>query len=300
MVVNSGGGTVNLGTNSVTFGKAVTGTGTLTKTGTGTLTFSLPVSLGGLTITGAGHLAGATNTLTGALTTTGTGTTVIDGATTAGSVAINAGSTLQANGGLTAGTLGGDGTGTLQIGANSMVAATAQNLSTLKVAALTIGTGGVLDLGNGNLAVNYGAGTDPLSTIVSYIKNGYDKGNWDGISPVSGAIISSASIGKATALGYADTGTAVDVKYTWYGDLDLSGTVDSGDLTAMNSGNGSSWSQGDLNYDGVKNADDWSLFMYGAASQNGSISAGVPEPTTAALALLPLLGGLASRRRRQS
>ncbi|HEY1684655.1 MAG TPA: autotransporter-associated beta strand repeat-containing protein [Tepidisphaeraceae bacterium] len=300
MVVNSGGGTVNLGTNSVTFGKAVTGTGTLTKTGTGTLTFSLPVSLGGLTITGAGHLAGATNTLTGALTTTGTGTTVIDGATTAGSVAINAGSILQANGGLTAGTLGGDGTGTLQIGANSMVAATAQNLSTLNVAALTIGTGGVLDLGNGNLAVNYGAGTDPLSTIVSYIKNGYDKGNWDGISPVSGAIISSASIGKATALGYADTGTAVDVKYTWYGDLDLSGTVDSGDLTAMNSGNGSSWSQGDLNYDGVKNADDWSLFMYGAASQNGSISAGVPEPTTAALALLPLLGGLASRRRRQS
>ena len=87
------------------------------------------------------------------------------------------------------------------------------------------------------------------------------------------------------------------------GDIKLTGSVNALDFGILAGSFGKTvtggWEQGDLNYDGVVNADDFALLMLGAASQNGTISAGVPEPTTAALALLPLAAGCVSRRRRK-
>ena len=224
----------------------------------------------------------------------------VGGNTIAGTLAINGSSTVQLDGNTTATKLSGDGTGTLTITAGKL-AATAQAQSTLNLASLSIAPSAVLDLDNGNLAINYGTGADPFSTIAAYVRDGYDQGKWDGSSPVNGSIISSAAaVGHATALAYADNTTThqVQVKYTWYGDLNLDGVVNNADLTLMADGQ-SGWVGGDLNYDGIVNGDDWSLFMYGAASQNGTISAGIPEPTAAALALLPLAAGFVSRRRRK-
>lgn len=262
LTINAGGATINTGSNAVTFANAITSNGPLTLTG------------------GSLHIAASNNTIAGTLTIAGS-------------------STLQLDGNTTASKLSGDGTGTLNI-TWGKVAVTAQEQSTLSLKALSIAPGAVLDLDNGNLAINYGAGTDPISAVAAYLKNGYDKGNWDGNSPVNGSIDASG-IMRGTSLGYADSLLAADqveVKYTWYGDLNLDGVVNGDDVTMMSDGL-SGWTGGDLNYDGVVNADDWSLFMYGAASQNGSIGAGVPEPTTASLALVPLAGGFLSRRRRQ-
>jgi fibronectin-binding autotransporter adhesin len=162
--------------------------------------------------------------------------------------------------------------------------------ATKTLGALFIGTSGKLDLGNGDLIV--GINPNTTATVIGYLKTGYDNGKQDG----NGIISSAALTQPGTALGYINTGTQLEIKYTWYGDLDLSGTVTASDLTAMNAGDGTSWSQGDLNYDGMKNADDYSLFMLGAASQNGSIPSGVPEPTTLGLVALPMLMGMRRRR----
>lgn len=264
LTINSGGATINTGTNAVTFANAITSGGPFTLSG------------------GSLHIAASNNTIAGALT-------------------INGSSTLQLDGNTTAAKLAGDGTGTLNITAGK-VAATTQGQSTLSLAALNIGPSGVLDIDNGNIAINYGTGADPIATVVSYLKDGYNLGNWNGSTPVNGSIDASGVVRGAT-LGYADSLLAahqVEVKYTWYGDLNLDGVVNSADAAMMGAlGTGNvGWTGGDLNYDGVVNADDYSLFLLGAASQNGSISAGVPEPTAAALALLPLAAGWVSRRRR--
>jgi hypothetical protein len=50
----------------------------------------------------------------------------------------------------------------------------------------------------------------------------------------------------------------------------LDGVVNSADLALMGSTGPVDWYHGDLNYDGVVNADDWSLFLFGDAFQTGA------------------------------
>jgi len=114
------------------------------------------------------------------------------------------------------------------------------------------------------------------------------------------------------------------VKYTYFGDADLSGTVNAMDYEAIDNGFNSltsgdpltGWNNGDFNYDGQINGDDYTLIDNAFNSQAGvsfaSLStqptemiasetsqiAAVPEPGT--LALLTLGGALLTRRRRKS
>jgi hypothetical protein len=52
----------------------------------------------------------------------------------------------------------------------------------LRMNSLSITTvdGGVLDLANNEVIINYGAGPDPISTIASYLVSGYASGAWNG------------------------------------------------------------------------------------------------------------------------
>jgi hypothetical protein len=97
------------------------------------------------------------------------------------------------------------------------------------------------------------------------------------------------------------------VRYTYAGDANLDGVVNSGDFSALatsfNSTSGI-WGIGDFNYDGVVNALDFNLLAvnYGlptlpAPEPGAALGALVPEPSGALLAL----GGLTCviRRRRR-
>jgi hypothetical protein len=85
-------------------------------------------------------------------------------------------------------------------------------------------------------------------------------------------------------------GTDVLVKYTYYGDADLSGKPDGADYTLIDNGFGSHatvWSHGDFNYDGVVDGTDYSLIdntvnQYAATGASPlAVVAGSAQPTTA-------------------
>jgi len=107
-----------------------------------------------------------------------------------------------------------------------------------------------------------------------------------------------SSFGDVTGL----TGDEILVRYTFYGDADLSGTVDfDNDYILWQTGflNGlSGWVFGDFNYDGVVDFDNdyilWQTLFLNQPPLPGGAGA-VPEPAT--LSLLAL-GALALLRRR--
>jgi hypothetical protein len=143
-----------------------------------------------------------------------------------------------------------------------------------------------------------------------------------GLNYVSGIYSSVASLSNGTAVGIVDPTyygfndaappTTFDgmslasgdilIKYTYLGDLNLDGVVNTADLAMMGkvptTGTDAgviSWFDGDLNYDGKINQDDYALFMLGNARQGASL-ASVPEPAMISLLALPLLAGLRRRR----
>ena len=161
---------------------------------------------------------------------------------------------------------------------------TASGTSVVK--SLTIDSGATMDLTNNALIVNYSGSSTPFSTIGGYIASAYDSGNWDR----AGLTSSTAEITLATALGYAESSvalgisgsstaswagqtvnaTSILVMFTWYGDCNLDGVVNSADLACMGDGN-PGWEGGDLNYDGVVNSDDYALFSLGDAFQSRNL-----------------------------
>ena len=105
----------------------------------------------------------------------------------------------------------------------------------------------------------------PATMIRSYLAEGYDGSHWD----LPGLTSSTAASHAGTSLGYAAISSGTEVKYTWLGDANLDGVVNTADLSAM-SPTGTTWAAGDFNYDGVVNADDYTLFMLGSAESGGT------------------------------
>jgi hypothetical protein len=189
------------------------------------------------------------------------------------------------------------------IGANGTAAGTSR-VSSLSMAGMPGKWEGKIDLADNVLVVDY-TGESPLAMVRDMVAGGYAGGRWDG----NGIMTSSAAGTAATALAYADTAslpigtlggmgvdaTAVVVKYTYVGDANLDGRVDGLDYARLAPGAGD-WDHGDFNYDGLVNADDFSLFSLGAALQ-GAPLVQVPEPSSvhAAVAAVALL---ICRRRR--
>src|SRR6202034_1888640 len=81
----------------------------------------------------------------------------------------------------------------------------AQNQSRAStVGSLNISSG-ILDLTNNQLFINYGTGTDPISTIKGYIVSGYAGSAWNGTGIDSSTAAANAG---SYALGYADSADA--------------------------------------------------------------------------------------------
>src|SRR5213076_1988782 len=89
-----------------------------------------------------------------------------------------------------------------------------------------------------------------------------------------------ALIGRTTFSGQTVSGTDILVKYTYTGDTNVDGAVNTTDFTnflaGYNNGNGPAvatppeWLYGDFNFDGIVNTTDFTLFLAGYGAFNSS------------------------------
>ena len=108
--------------------------------------------------------------------------------------------------------------------------------------------------------------------MTALLKSGFNSGGgyWDGpgidssfaANPaVNGGYLTSLGVASGVTGGNGASTTEM-MKYTYYGDADLSGTVDGTDYNQIDTHNGQSgvgWQNGDFNYDGVVDASDYTL-----------------------------------------
>lgn len=202
------------------------------------------------------------------------------------------------------------GTLALDTGTN---AASVSDVQALNIATTNNAWLATLDMTKNSMVIDYPANTaSPLTIVANQIKSGFHNGAWNGtgiISSTAAAIAADSTNIHKTALGYAEASTlgitsfhgqgfdstAVLIAYTYTGDTNLDGTVNSSDFAnlAANYGKTSAtWLQGDFNYDGTVNALDFNALAtnYGvtplsspiAASALGSV---VPEPALGSICL---------------
>jgi hypothetical protein len=181
---------------------------------------------------------------------------------------------------------------------------------------LTMGSGGKFDINNHDMMI-YLSMTE--ANLRSALIAGRGTGSWNGSTGItsSDANTNGMDLGYATAdeLGITaydgsvtfdqlpvwDLGNLM-VKYTFGGDANLDGKVDSADQAILTANlgvtSGGYWAEGDFNYDGAVNSADQSILTAHWLSGSGGIhGAPVPEPaqlTVIALGTMALL----SRRRR--
>jgi autotransporter-associated beta strand protein len=316
---------------TITFGGAIGRTLTLTGTNTGTNTFADPVGdspAGGqlsLAKAGTGNwiLTSAANTYTGNTNVSAGTLTLAAGASIATSPNINVsnGGTFNVNGMLSAtanvtanGAVNFAGNpattpftrtlGSLSVGSSGAVTVTMSAIdftpATLEPTSLSIALGGTVDLKD-NILVAPGASTDALNFI---------------IGASTGHVVTTDA---PLALGYGDAGGGnFKIRATLLGDSDLDGRVNVADLANL-AGNfgvtsGMLWINGDFDYNGNVNVADLADLAgnFGNALAGGTGSgaatpaassaaagggAAVPEPASAGMLGIALLG-LMSRRQR--
>jgi hypothetical protein len=320
----------------------------------GTLTVTGPISASMSGINGSGRLVvgGGTNATTLQLNTTNGSTS------TQSSVSVQANSTLNVftdststtaigrgstnNGILTftgtgSNTLGGvNGTGTLVVGdgTNATTLQLSRYSGVTSVGSLVINAGSTLDITDNHMFINYGSGSDPMSTIYSYLKAGYNGGAWNGTGIISSTAQTKTN-GLVYAIGFADGNDAsgngqryvglssgqIELKYTLAGDANLDGIVNGTDLAILAANwdwPTTAWDQGNFHYGPVVNGIDLALLAanFNQVASGANVAGGdftalddfaaaeginlttVPEPASFGLLMLVALGGLAHRHRR--
>ena len=139
-----------------------------------------------------------------------------------------------------------------------------------------------IDVKNNSVTVDYSGAGGAAAAILAQLTSGYNGGAWNGAG-----INTSSAIVNQTALGWKDdpASQSLFIKYTRYGDADLSGTVDTIDfniLVANFSQSGKVWNNGDFNYSGTVDTIDFNLLASNFAQSVPAPALGglVPEPAS--------------------
>ncbi|HVX85310.1 MAG TPA: dockerin type I repeat-containing protein [Phycisphaerae bacterium] len=193
---------------------------------------------------------------------------------------------------------------------------------------IAVGSGGKFDITNHDIVEHptpYNGGMF-LADVRAALIAGRGTGTWDGSTGItsSDAHANGMDLGYASALelGLPDDGSGsfegigilqddlddnstydVIIKYTFGGDANLDGKVDSADqaiLTSyMGTSSGADWSMGDFNYDGVVNSADQAILTADWLDGTGGIhGAPVPEPAALGIIGIPAFVMLSRRYRR--
>ncbi len=324
--------------NAYVFGNIISGTGGVTQAGSGTTTLSAAntftgttnVTSGSLLVSGEINSSAPANISAGAklevtstgqvnldlLTNHGTFTTAngaaVDGIAGTGSTSVTSGS-LDSSRSIIQNTLSISGNASVHIATNGN-ATGVNKIKSLNIPTSGSGYAGMIDLHDNDLIIDYSGSSSSYSLVLDRVKSGLTLlgGNGTGIAStvvdlqtIPGtmlAVVDNAAVGGAiTSLsGFTDFNfsNSVLVKYTWFGDCNLDGVVDSSDYALIDTGFTSSgtldgWVFGDLNYDSVIDGSDYALIDTGFISQSGVL----PEPTH--LGFLAIIAGVGLKRCRR-
>ncbi len=299
----------------------------------GSHTIQLPVVIASSTVISAEN--GATLTISGPIvvdaatalstTTTGTGAVVYES-----SITLQNGSSFSlASPASPAELIVGPGATAIVINHSS------GSVNLLQLGSLSLSSGGNLDLSNNAAILHYA----DLGTVTGEVRSAYANGTWAGTGITSttaandsthltaiGILLNNNGSGDTiypTFDGVASAATDILLKYTYYGDALLTGSVTTADYTQIDNGYLSQsgpgpaltgWQNGDFNYDNVINGSDYTLIDNAFNQQNPAglaveiarptaqiagiaASFAVPEPASAGLIGMAALGLLGRRRR---
>jgi hypothetical protein len=162
---------------------------------------------------------------------------------------------------------------------------------------------GPTDIQGGKLVLDHSASSNPAGTVRTLLTTSYNTGAFNNTTQLR-----STTANASHGLGWMDDGSKVTIAYTYYGDANVDGTVNTGDFNALAAAfNGAGdWQNGDFNYDGVVNALDFNTLAsnYGLALPSGGLSPSlganlgtlVPEPSSLAGAALATCSLIRRRR----
>jgi hypothetical protein len=290
-----GSNVVNDG-NAFSVGTNAGSTGTYALSGSGSLSVSGDEMVGGHG-NGTFNQTGGVNTITGGATlylaysSGSTGTYVLSGGATNDSGNLYVGGSFNGQGG--EGFLTVSGTGALNVSGTLTVSGTGTvniNGGTDTVGSLSIATGGVVNV-NSPLFIDYGIGNpSPISSILSYLKSGYDSGLWYGTSIVSTTVFALNAVQSELtySVGYADgadgivaglSSGEIEILPTLAGDAKLQGNVDFGDFQLLSQyfGQSGGWDEGNFTYGSTIDFADFQLLAQNFGANSSGLTAGQIE-----------------------
>jgi len=175
--------------------------------------------------------------------------------------------------------------------------------STVALGGVFIAAGGLLDLANSTLVINF-TGSDPASALRGDLQSAYNQGAWTGTSGLTSSVVAAqfaankGTSGGIWSIGYADgnadgaVGGAgpnqIVISAQLVADANEDGKVDFDDLLTLAQNLGSTaadWVHGDFNFDGVVDFNDLLLFAQNNGKTNGNTPLAIELPAAAGLVL---------------